>query len=154
MFSLHADVLSVSEGTLDMNTSTNIFLPATATGDACLTATIGGNNARGADFKSPDKASVGFGAPVACNNVFFVRSANQRSIFYTYYDRKSYLGFRGNAPAAKFPAPVTADAGLQVASPVGGNGATGVATPSTVPEPSFLLPLASAFALIRKIRRT
>jgi hypothetical protein len=46
MFSLHADVLSVSEGTLDMNTSTNIFLPATATGDACLTATIGGNNAR------------------------------------------------------------------------------------------------------------
>src|ERR1700730_8343853 len=95
-FLLHADISAISEGSLVVRTSTSRFLPATATGDACVTGTLGGSGAPAADFVSPTiLANTGFGAPVGCRNRFLVRSASQPSIFFTNYDLKTYPGFQG-----------------------------------------------------------
>jgi hypothetical protein len=61
---------------------------------------------------------------VGCTNRFVVRSKNQPSIFYTYYDLKNYQGFEGNTPAAKFPAPIKADAAIQAGAASGHTGFT------------------------------
>src|SRR5258708_4439609 len=109
-FSLRADISATSSGSLVGRTSTSIFVPATATGDACVTGSLGGAGATAADFVSPTVlANTGFGAPVGCTNRFLVRSAIQPSIFFTNYNLKNYSGFQGDTPAAKFPAPITAD---------------------------------------------
>ena len=119
-----ANALAVSSGTLVVNTSTNIFLPVTATGDACLTATAGGVSAPATNY-------VGnFGAAAGCRNQFFVRSARQPSIFYTYYDLKTYYGYEGNTPLAKFPAPVFGSASLSLTTGAVSNDTTATANGS------------------------
>jgi hypothetical protein len=105
---------AASSGTMVVGTSTNRFLPSTATGDACLTAQTENISAPGTNYVGT------FGAPVGCMNDFFVKSARQPSIFYTYYDFKRYRGFEGATGAAKFPAPAMGNASLAVLDgPVG-----------------------------------
>src|ERR1700722_10942179 len=118
-FSLRASTIPLTEGSLEVQTSTSIFVSAAATGDACVTGELGGAAATAALYVSPTPAAAtGFGAAVGCTNKFFVPSANQPSIFYTLYDLKNYNGFEGNTPAAKFPAPVTADDRVQAKGPL------------------------------------
>jgi hypothetical protein len=114
---LRADIAALSTGQLVVNTSSSIFLPATATGNACVTGVLGGSPALAADFTSPAVTPTGFGGPAGCVNRFLVRSARQPSIFFTYYDLKNYTGYEGNTPAAKFPAPVSADDLIQAQGP-------------------------------------
>ena len=79
-FSARANVISM--GSLLVQTSTSRFLPATATGDACVTGELGGNVAQAKNFFSPVVApNTGFGSAVGCTNRFVVRSANHLRLF-------------------------------------------------------------------------
>src|SRR6266508_1346736 len=88
---LQANAIAVSMGTLDVRTSTSIFLPTTAPGDACLTAEVNGV------VTSANLYGGSYGAPVGCRNQILVKSNPQPpSIFFTYYDLKTYQGYQGN----------------------------------------------------------
>src|SRR5262245_25074077 len=97
-----ADVIAFSEGTEVVNVRTSRFLPATATGGWCVSAQLGG-------VVGGYGASPAGGPATPCRSVFFIKdeARSAQSIFFNYYNRRTFSGKGPPAPIAKFPAPVT-----------------------------------------------